>query len=236
MISKVILSIAPNLALGIGGLATGAFDRWGFLFGLLAGAVITFAFGLGGFMVILTFVVLGTAATRIRYRVKLQRRIAEPSGGKRTWTNALGNLLVPALAGALAIARPLAPLNLFAVASIGAAACDTVASEVGKAFTTRCLTLPAFRIRPAGAPGGISIVGTAWGMAAALAVGLVAAGFELVEMTTLGYIVLAAVVATLVEGMLRSGLALRSTHAANLITTLLGGVIAVVMVHRIQGR
>jgi uncharacterized protein (TIGR00297 family) len=233
--SRVVLSIVPNLALGIAGLVAGAFDRWGFLFGLAAGAVITYAFGFGGFMLVLSFVILGTAATRIRYRVKLDRMINEPRGGRRTWTKALGNLLVPASAAALAIVRPASLLGLFAVASLATAACDTVASEVGKAFATRCLTLPALKLQPAGAPGGISIVGTGWGVVAALAVGLVAVGFDLVGLTMLGYIVLAAVMATIVEGMLRSSLGLRSTQVANLINTLLGGLIAVAMAHRIQG-
>jgi len=224
---KIALSVVPNLALGLGGLYGRAFDRSGLVGGMILGSVITYAYGPGGFLAMLTFVVLGSITTRLRFAEKVSCGISEAAGGRRTWRNAAANLGVPAFGAALAILRPIPVLGVFVTASLATAAFDTVATEMGKAYSSKCFTLQDLKVREAGAPGGISAIGTVSGAAAALAVALVAFAFHIVGGGMLAYIVIAGLFASAAESLLKSMVGLRSTHVANVTNTLLGGLIAV---------
>jgi uncharacterized protein (TIGR00297 family) len=237
---RIGLSILPNLGLGLMGFYVRAFDRSGLLAGVILGSVMTYAFGTGGFLVPLGFIVLGNAAARIA----VHREDRDPSGGggrgggepavgggpavaKRTWSDALGNLAVPALGALLAILRPNMPvLAVFFTAALATAAFDSVASGLGKAFSRKSLTLHDLKVREAGVPGGISAVGTISGAAAAAALALVAFGFDLVSAGMMGYIVLAGVLATAAKSLLKSAAGLRAPQVANIVNTLLGGLLA----------
>ncbi len=226
IVIKIGMSILPNLALGLAGYLTRAFDRSGFLMGVILGTLVTYAFGLGGFLVLLGFVALGSATTRVRFRRKLAQGISEPHGGTRTWANAVANLAVPAFGALAAIFNPMPVLKVFFTASVATAAFDTVASEMGKALAGKTLTLHDMKVREAGVPGGISLGGTISGVVAAAAVSLVAFRFHFVDPGMTAYVVLAALLAMVAESLLKSALGLRSTHVANLTNTLLGGLIA----------
>jgi len=218
----------PNVMLGLAGYLVRAFDVSGFIVGTILGTVVTYAFGWGGFLVVLGFVVLGSATTRIGLNRKIARGIDEPGHGKRTWKNALANLAVPAFGAAMALTVPGAMLNamlrMFFTASVATAACDTASSEMGKAFGTRVLTLHNMKAGEPGVPGGISLVGTASGAGAAVVIALVALGFGLVAPGFAGYVVLSALLASAAESLLKSTVGFSSTHLANVINTLLGGL------------
>ncbi|MFH1220476.1 MAG: DUF92 domain-containing protein [Candidatus Eisenbacteria bacterium] len=212
-----------------------AFDRSGLLVGVILGSVMTYAFGPGGFLVLLGFVILGSATTRIKFRQKDSEGISEPAGGRRTWRNALGNLAVPAFGALVAILRPMPVLAVFFTAALATAAFDTVASEVGKALSRKSLTLHDLKVREAGAPGGISVVGTISGAIAATALALIAFGFHLVSAGMIGYIVLAGALATAAESLFKSAAGLRATQVANLVNTLLGGLLAALFLTGMHG-
>jgi len=224
---KIGLSAVPNLALGLAGVYTRAFDRSGLVAGVILGTLITYAFGPGGFLAMLGFVALGSITTRLRFAEKVSLGISEPGGGRRTWKNALANLGVPAFGALLAILRPLPVLGVFFTAGLATAAFDTVATEMGKAYSSKCFTLQDMKVKEAGAPGGISAVGTISGAIAALAVSLIAFGFHIVGGGMLAYIVVSALLASAAESLLKSVVGLRSTHVANVTNTLLGGLISV---------
>lgn len=230
---KVGLSAIPNLALGLAGVYARAFDRSGLVAGVILGTLITYAFGPGGFLVMLGFVVLGSVTTRLRFAEKVSKGISESGGGRRTWKNAVANLGVPALGALLAAPRassdPLPVLGVFFTASLATAAFDTVATEMGKAYSSRCFTLQDLKMKDAGAPGGISAVGTVSGALAALAVSLIAFRFDIVGGGMLIYIVVSALLASAAESLLKSVVGLRSTHVANVTNTLLGGLVAVLL-------
>ena len=229
LLAKIGLSILPNLGLGLVGFYARAFDRSGLLAGVILGSVITYAFGAGGFFVLLGFVILGSAATRIKFREKNGQGISEPAG-KKTWRNALGSLAVPAFGALVAILRPMPEpmpvLRVFFTAALATAAFDSVASGFGKAFSRTSLTLHDLKVREAGVPGGISAVGTISGAVASAALALLAFGFHLVSGGMIGYIVLAGVLATAAKSLLKSAAGLRAPQVANIVNTLLGGLLA----------
>jgi uncharacterized protein (TIGR00297 family) len=236
LVARIALSMLPSLCLGFLGILLRAFDIPAALVGLAAGILLTYAFGLGGFAVLLTFVVFGGVVTGLGYRRKAARGIGEPRGGKRTWRSALGNLLVPAMGAVAGIIWPHGLAVFLAVGSLATATFDTVASEVGKAFSSEGVTLHDLKMKPAGSPGGVSVPGTLSGAAAALGVCLVALVFDLVGAEMLIWILMAAFVGTMIESLLKSGCGLRATQTANVINTAAGGSLAVFMAHVLEGK
>jgi uncharacterized protein (TIGR00297 family) len=221
---KLGASVLPNLGLGIAGYAVRAFDRSGFILGVILGSLITYAFGWGGFLAVLCFVVLWSVTTRLGFSRKAARGISEPAEGRRTWRNAAANLAVPAFGALVALVSPAPVLKMFFTASVATAAFDTVASEMGKTFGGRALTLQDMKVKEPGVPGGITVVGTVSGAVAAAAIALVALGFGLISPWLVGYVVVSAFLAAAAESLLKSAVGLRSAHAANVINTLLGGL------------
>ena len=221
---RLAASVVPNLALGIAGYLARAFDRSGLVLGVVLGALITYSFGWGGFVLVLCFVVLGSVTTRLGYGRKEAGGIGEPAGGTRTWRNAVANLAVPAFGALVALLAPADVLGMFFTASIATAAFDTVASEMGKTYGGRVLTLHDMKTREPGAPGGITAVGTVSGGIAAAVIALLALGFGLVGVGMVGYVVVSACLGAAAESLLKSAVGLTSTHVANVINTLLGGL------------
>jgi uncharacterized protein (TIGR00297 family) len=220
------LSLLANLGLGLAGLYAHAFDRSGLLVGLVLGTLITCVFGPGGFLIVLAFVAFGSLATRAKLEQKVARGISPPGGTARNWKNALANLSVPAFGAVVHVFKPLPLLGVFTTAAIATATFDVVATEIGKAFSSTCVTLRDLKTCEAGAPGGISVIGTASGVVAALVVSLIANGFQLVDSAMVVFIVVSALLASASESLLKSAVVVRSTHAANVTNSLLGGLIA----------
>ena len=136
----------------------------------LLGAVASFFLGLevallGGisWLVLMTiFPVLGVLATRIGYRRKAERRVAEAAGGERGVGNVLGNGLGPALAALAILFAPLVPERAAALAfatALAAVTADTLASEIGVLSQRARRVLPPFGALPAGTNGAVSLAG-----------------------------------------------------------------------------
>ena len=162
--------------------------------GALAGAIACFCLTwwtrdlespllLSALLPLIALVILTSLATRAGRRRKQLRGLAERSGG-RTASQVLANLGVAALivtpigayAGAIAgLALPLDPLLLSAasLAALAEAAADTVSSELGQAFGRRTYLLTTLRRVHRGTDGGISALGSAAGVLAAVVVVLV---------------------------------------------------------------
>ena len=131
----------------------------GALSAVVIGTVITAGLGLRGLAVMIAFFVVGTAVTKLGYRVKAQRGIAQEKGGARGWRNAWANGGVPAVLALLAGFAPpdeRALLALAYAAAVATAAADTCSSEVGKAYGRRTFLITTLRPVPPGTEGAIS--------------------------------------------------------------------------------
>jgi uncharacterized protein (TIGR00297 family) len=144
----------------------------------LLGAVCSFFLGLeiallGGipWLLLMTlFPVLGVLTTRIGYRRKAERRVAEAAGGERGVANVLGNGLGPGLAALAVLLQPLVPRQAAALAfatALAAVTADTVASEIGVLAATARRILPPFPLVPVGQNGAVSLAGQAAAFAGA---------------------------------------------------------------------
>lgn len=181
-----MLSDLVEAAMVTGGFAAlayvlGMVSRDGALGGFVVGAAIYACLGLQGFAILALFVVCGSALTRLGYRSKQGRGIAQSRGGRRGARNALANCGV---AVACAFLATLTSSEVFAasfVASLGAAFADTAESEVGQLARRAPRVITTLRKAPPGTDGAVSMPGTLAGIAAAvltaflgLAVGLLA--------------------------------------------------------------
>jgi uncharacterized protein (TIGR00297 family) len=179
MISSLATGIFAGLAY-----ALGMVSRGGALGGFAVGVVIYACLGPQGFMILALFVIVGSALTRLGYRSKQQRGIAQSHGGRRGAKNALSNCGVALLCALLAALIPSEAFAAAFVASLGAAFADTAESEIGQLSRHTPRLITSLRKAPPGTDGAVSMSGTLAGLVAAgltallgLMVGLVGGPF-----------------------------------------------------------
>ena len=176
--SRVALGLAVNGAFAALAWKARSIDAAGALSAIVIGTVITAGLGLAGLAVMVAFFVIGSAATRLGYRVKAARGIAQEKGGARGWRNAWANGGVPAVLALMAGVTEGEARALFAIAyaaAVATAAADTCSSEVGKAYGRRTFLITSFRPVPPGTEGAVSLEGTLGGLAGGALVAAVGA-------------------------------------------------------------
>ena len=172
--TRVVVGLAANLGIALTAFLARSIDVGGALSAVAIGTAITAGLGLPGLALMVAFFVLGTAATKLGYRRKAARGIAQERGGARGWRHAWANGGVPAFLAVLAGMAAPGLRDLLALAYAGAvatAAADTCSSEVGKAYGRRTFLITSLRPVPPGTEGAISLEGTLGGLLGALAVG-----------------------------------------------------------------
>lgn len=133
------------------------------------GTVIYACLGPQGFAVLALFVVGGSALTRLGYRSKEQRGIAQSRRGRRGRRgarNALANCGVALLCALLAALTGSETFAFAFVASLGAAFADTAESEVGPLARRTPRLITTLRKVPPGTDGAVSLPGTLAGLVA----------------------------------------------------------------------
>lgn len=171
---RVLAGLLVNVAIAVPALLARSVDAAGAASAVLVGTLITAGLGLPGLALMVAFFVLGSAATRLGYRTKVARGIAQEKGGARGARHAWANGAVPALLAVLAGMAPPGLRDLLALAyaaAVATAAADTCSSEVGKAFGRRTFLITTLRPAPPGTEGAVSLEGTLGGFLGALAVG-----------------------------------------------------------------
>ncbi len=152
------LAFFVSLVISFFALRAGVADESGLMSATLVGTTLILFTNFRFFAVLLLFYALGSAITKYKYGVKLERGIAEQAGGARGYANVFGNSLAPLF---FAIQYGTTSNKIFAaafVASVAAALADTMASEVGKAEERVYLITNFRRVKP-GVSGGISVKG-----------------------------------------------------------------------------
>jgi len=237
---RVLVGLALNGILALAAYLARSVDVAGALSAVLIGTAITAGLGLAGLAVMVAFFVLGTAATKIGYRRKAARGIAQERGGARGWQNAWANGGVPA---ALAVLAGMAPLGLRDVlgiayaASVATAAADTCSSEIGKAYGRRTFLITTLRPVPPGTEGAVSLEGTLAGLGGALAVAAVGVATGLFGWRAALVVAVAGLVGSLAESLLGTVAEKRGWMDNNLLNaanTAIGALVAVALVRLLQ--
>ena len=202
--------------------------------GAVAGGIVCYALyagvGVGAFGGLVSVFVLTWAATRFRYAQKAKRGVAEKKGG-RSASQVLANV---GLAGVGAVLyhytrdNPAFLVGLFAV--LAEAAADTVSSELGQASSRTARLVTNWKPVPAGTDGGVTIIGTVAGAAAAALIAAQSALTGLLSWRGALLSCLAAVLAMFVDSFLGAMLERRgflNNDAVNFLGTLFAATLAI---------
>jgi uncharacterized protein (TIGR00297 family) len=232
---RLAVGLAVNTAIAFLAWRMRSIDGGGALSAIVIGTAITAGLGLPGLFVMIAFFVIGSAATKLGYRVKAARGIAQEKGGARGWRNAWANGGVPAVLALLAAMVPQLG-GLYAIAyaaAVATAAADTCSSEVGKAYGRRTFLITTLRPVPPGTEGAVSLEGTLGGMLGGFAVAAVGAAGGLYSWPVAAIVGLSGLLGSLAESVLgtvaeREGW--MGNDALNALNTAMGAGIAVLLV------
>jgi uncharacterized protein (TIGR00297 family) len=237
---RVLVGLAVNGTIAALAFAARSIDVGGALAAIAVGTVITASLGLPGLALMIAFFVIGTFATKLGYRVKEARGIAQEKGGARGWRHALANGAVPALLALLAAMAPEPLRDLLALAyaaAVATAAADTCSSEVGKAYGRRTFLITTFRSVPPGTEGAVSLEGTLGGFAGALLVGAAGVLVGLFAWSAALVVAVAGLFGSLAESVIGTVATRRGwmdDHLLNATNTAIGAL-AFVLIARILG-
>ncbi|HXK11145.1 MAG TPA: DUF92 domain-containing protein [Vicinamibacteria bacterium] len=235
-VRRVAMGLLVNAAIALPAFLARSVDARGALSAVVIGTAITAGLGLPGLALMIAFFVLGTAATKLGYRKKAARGIAQEKGGARGFEHAWANGFVPAFLAVLAAMAPPGLRDLLALAyaaAVATAAADTCSSEVGKAYGRRTFLITSLRPVAPGTEGAVSFEGTLGGLVAALAVGAVgvASGlFGWPEALVVGVAGLLGSLAESVLGTVAERRGFMGNHLLNAANTAIGAGIAVLIV------
>ncbi|KAI3466024.1 hypothetical protein Pfo_022687 [Paulownia fortunei] len=139
----------------------------------LLGTLTWRAFGSSGFLLVATYYVIGTAATKVKMAQKEAQGVAEKRKGRRGPGSVIGSSAAGCVCAFLSISgiggEAFARLwELGFVASFCTKLNDTVSSEIGKAYGKTTYLVTTFKTVPRGTEGAISIEGTFAGVVASI--------------------------------------------------------------------
>ncbi len=207
VILRIGVAIAVNAAAGGGGLLARTLTPGGALCGAALGTAVLLGAGWSGWLLLLATFAMAVVTSRLGLRHKARLGIAEERGGRRAAGNAFANTGVAAAAAILAALRyATTPALIGFVAALAAGGSDTMASEVGKAWSGRVFLFPTFRRVAPGTPGGISLLGTAAGIVGALVLGAIGTITGLIPVGALVPVVAGATAGAFAESALAAAL------------------------------
>ena len=195
-LNAVLISLAQRLPL---------LTRAGWVHAGILGSLLWGCLGLRGWLAVVIYLALGSLVTRLGFRTKQARGLAEARGGLRGPENVWGSAATGALlAGAAVLAPAAAPLLLVGfAASFAAKLADTFGSEIGKRWGRHTLLITTLRPVPPGTEGAISLEGTAASLAgSALMAALMLALWLLAGSGAWLLVTLVGLAATLIESLI----------------------------------
>ncbi len=244
--ANLLSALVVNLPIAAVSYAVGAVRGSGLVAGLVCGVIV---FSLGGyraFLILLFFFLAGSVVSRVGVARKKAVNAAEEKQGARGAGSVVGKCTVGALVallmgmtggsamhgGEVAGEAPAALLALAYAGAFAAALADTFASELGPLYGETALLLTTLKPVPHGTPGGVSIAGTAFGVAGAMLVGLLGAIIGVLRMKAIVYFMVASLIAGVLESFLRArwpGQAPLAKQLPNFAVTLVGSIGSVLL-------
>ena|SRR5215469_7416999 len=199
--------------------------------GAIAGGAICFLLlicvGPAGFLALFSLFVVTWIATRLGRQRKQRLGTAEGSDG-RTAEQVLANLSVAGICAVMYATRANPLWSVAMAAALAEAAADTVSSECGQAFSQTARLITSFESVPAGTDGGISVIGTLFGIAGAFLIGLVCVLSRLTPVRWLWLTTAAGVIGMLADSVLGAWLERRgwlNNDQVNLSGTVIASVV-----------
>lgn len=230
---RVVLAIAANGPLAVLAWRMGLADRSGAAAGFVLGLAVYMGYGYKSFLLLVVFFLLGSVATRLGYATKVQRGVAEPRHGARSWREAVANVLPGAFFALLVITTPHERAFLLAlVAAFAEAAADTVSSEIGQWLSPRAWLLTSGAPVAAGQHGAVSLPGSLAGVLAATTIAGLGYALRLCSLRGATLALLAALAGNLADSVLGATLERRgqlTNGVVNFVSSSLAGGLALAM-------
>jgi uncharacterized protein (TIGR00297 family) len=229
---RLLLAALINGALAAAAYAARTVNRSGVVGGFFVGFTIYAFLDWKGFLLLLSFFVIGSACTKFGYKRKAAAKLAQEEGGRRGARHAFANAGV-ATACALFAALTGYPVlfGLAFAAAFATAAADTASSEIGQLLGRRTFLITTFRPVPRGTEGAVSLEGTLAGIFASLILAVLGAAVGLYGWAGVLPVVVAAFVGTTFESAIGAALEKRQlldNEALNFLNTLVGALVAAV--------
>lgn len=225
LIHGVLIALAQRLPL---------LTRAGWIHAGALGTILLGSLGWQGWLAVVLYLVLGSAVTKLDFRDKQRRGLAEARGGSRGPENVWGSAATGA-ALALLIGAGVEPRSVLLVgfaASFAAKLADTFGSEIGKRWGRTTVLISSFRRVPPGTEGAISLEGTLASAFGSLLMSVLMLALQLIPSWPLtGLVMLIGLVATLAESLFGALVQDRydwmSNELVNALQTSLAAVLAI---------
>ncbi|XP_051134730.1 protein VTE6, chloroplastic-like [Andrographis paniculata] len=198
------------------------------------------AFGSSGFLLVATYFVAGTAATKVKMKQKEVQGIAEKRKGRRGPASVIGSSAAGCICAFFLIngigGHAFAHLwELGFLASFCTKLSDTVSSEIGKAYGKTTYLVTTLKKVPRGTDGAISIEGTFAGLLASVVLAFVAFLMGEISGPEACICVIASQIANFGESIIgasfqdREGFRWLNNDVVNIINISTGSILAVLM-------
>lgn len=235
---QITLAVIINAVIAYATYSAKQISKSGAIGGFIVGALIFSFTGWNGYVVLVVFFILGTLVTKVKYKEKAEKGIAQEDEGKRGAKHAIANCSAALIMGFIAFLGTLGENEwmraLFMAGFTGAfatALSDTASSEIGQAYGKTTILITSFKRVPPGTEGAVSMEGTVAGIVASLVLALVA----LVTGVVIGWqgvvaVVVAAFVGNTVESFIGSTieqLPFVTNEVTNFINTVIGAGVAI---------
>ena len=225
LIHGVLIALAQRLPL---------LTRAGWVHAGALGTILLGSLGWQGWFAVVLYLVLGSAVTKLGFRDKQRRGLAEARGGSRGPENVWGSAATGA-ALALLIGAGVEPRSVLLVgfaASFAAKLADTFGSEIGKRWGRTTVLITSFRRVPPGTEGAISLEGTLASALGSLLMSVLMLALQLLpSWPVTGLVMLIGLVATLAESwfgaLVQDRFDWMSNELVNALQTSLAAVLAI---------
>jgi uncharacterized protein (TIGR00297 family) len=183
------------------------------------------------FLIMLSFFILGSAATKYKFQYKKRIGVDQGRGGARGYRNVFANGIAAAAAAVLFGVFQQPVYIVMYVGCVATAAADTLASEIGVTGGIPYM-ITTFKKVPVGVNGGISLTGECVALLGGFTVSLVALLLNVITPEMMIICTLAGFVGTNIDSLVGATLENRGfvgNAGTNLLATLGGGVCAVAL-------
>jgi uncharacterized protein (TIGR00297 family) len=198
-----------NLGLALATLALRLLSPSGCVAAFLIGGLVWGCLGWRGWSVLLAFFLIGTAATKFRYKDKAALGVAQAHNGQRRWKHAWANAGAGVLCAVWSLwyaqrgdALHAGAMRWAFVACFASALSDTLSSEFGQLTGRLPKLITSGEAVPVGTDGGITLAGTLAGVVGAAALSLLSRFVELTPVRATLPILLAGLSGNLLDSYL----------------------------------
>nr|WKR37741.1 vitamin E 6-1 [Plukenetia volubilis] len=206
----------------------------------LLGTLTWRAFGPSGFLLVASYFVIGTAATKVKMAQKEAQGVAEKRKGRRGPGSVIGSSAAGCVCAFLSIygvgGEAFSRIwELGFVASFCTKLGDTVSSEIGKAYGKITYLVTTFKVVPRGTEGAVSVEGTLAGLLASILLASIGCILGEIRPPEAVICVIASQIANFGESLIgatfqeKEGFQWLNNDAVNVLNISIGSVLAVLM-------